>query len=460
MTQFEFYKSFQFMIELIAAEGLFLVTMERRKYFLPKVCLSLVCSFAFSFFFPTLFEHPLYMSFTFICLFLFTVAAMKFIFDESLLKLSFCAIAGYTVQHLAYQSYNVVKVAMSGVGNQTMGMYGNDSVQIFSNPLFTIIYFFLFIVIYFFAYYFFASKLKSQDFKMPSVFGFFLVSVLLVVDVILNAIAVNLFKTREGIILSGVYNMVCCVLGLFLQFEVLIRFELQTQLRMNEIVRRLEKERFSAVKEATETINIKCHDLKHQIRILKQDNMISDAAASDVEKAIDDYSVFEFTGNSALDIVLTETNRACRKNNIRASYMADGKLISFMTDEEVYSLFYNLFDNAVEALVDAPQEKRTMGLRIENRFGSLVSVTVYNYCGDKKLEFLGGLPKTTKERDDIHGFGLKSVKRIIDKYKGTLDITKEDEMFTVNILFSVKDLPVKTKKVQTEQNAPGDCSPT
>ena len=43
--------------------------------------------------------------------------------------------------------------------------------------------------------------------------------------------------------------------------------------------------------------------------------------------------------------------------------MADGKLISFMKDEDVYSLFYNLLDNAVEALLEAPEDKRTMGLR-------------------------------------------------------------------------------------------------
>ena len=436
MTQFQFYKSFQFMAELIIAEGLFLATMKRRKYFSLRLIAAVVSSVAFAYLFPNFSDHPLYMSFTFISIFVFTLIAMKFVFEESILKLSYCAVAGYTVQHLAYQANNVATVAMAGSSNVSMGMYGQSFAPTFSNPFFTIIYFFLFIAIYFFAYYLFARKLKDQNFEMPSVFAFVLVALLLVVDVVLNALAVNLLKSNVGTVLSGVYNIVCCILGLFLQFEVLVRFELQTQLRMNEIVRRLERERFSAIKEATETINIKCHDLKYRVRALKSGNIDTDSATEDIEAAVDEYSVFAFTGNSALDIVLTETNRACRKNNIRASYMADGKLISFMKDEDVYSLFYNLLDNAVEALLDAPEGKRTMGLRIENRLGSLVSVTVYNFCGDKKLEFSGGLPKTTKEREDIHGFGLKSVKRICDKYKGTLDITLEDGFFTVYILFS------------------------
>ena len=55
----------------------------------------------------------------------------------------------------------------------------------------------------------------------------------------------------------------------------------------------------------------------------------------------------------------------------------------------------------------------------------------------KRQEFVcsNGLTKTTKKHEDIHGFGLKSVKRICEKYDGTLDICPENNFFNVNILF-------------------------
>ena len=130
------------MAELIIAEGLFLATMKRRKYFSLRLIAAVVSSVAFAYFFPNFSDHPLYMSFTFISIFVFTLIAMKFVFEESILKLSYCAVAGYTVQHLAYQANNVVTVAMAGSSDVSMGMYGQNFAPTFSNPFFTIIYFF------------------------------------------------------------------------------------------------------------------------------------------------------------------------------------------------------------------------------------------------------------------------------------------------------------------------------
>lgn len=435
MTQLEFYKSFQFMAELLIAETLFLFPLRKRKLFLLRVIAAIGCSFLFSVLFPVASQHFLYMSFMFMALFIFTVCAAKFAFKESWLKISFCCVAGYTVQHLAYQANNIMTMIMTGGNTALSGMYGESFVPMFSNPLFAILYFFIFISIYFFSYYFFGRKLKEQKFVMPPVFGFVLVTMLLFVDVILNSVAVYAMTTSLGIILSGLYNIVCCLLGLFLQFEVLLRWELHSQLRMARIVRRCERERYAALKEAMETINIKCHDLRHQIRRFREDNVLSEAAAADMENAITEYAAFAFTGNSALDMVLSETNHRCARCGVRASYMADGRLIDFMSDEDIYSLFSNLLENAVEATVQCPEELRTMGLRIENRLGSLVSVTVYNYCGQEEFVYADGLPKTTKNREDIHGFGLKSVRRVCEKYGGTLDICPEDGFFNVNILF-------------------------
>lgn len=76
---------------------------------------------------------------------------------------------------------------------------------------------------------------------MPPLFGFILTSTLLLVDVVLNAAAVYIIQTYQGLILTGVYNIVCCILGLFLQFEVLLRWDLFSQLRMSKLIRRYEK---------------------------------------------------------------------------------------------------------------------------------------------------------------------------------------------------------------------------
>ena len=55
--------------------------------------------------------------------------------------------------------------------------------------------------------------------------------------------------------------------------------------------------------------------------------------------------------------------------------------------------------------------------------------------------FSDGLPMTTKQEKAHHGFGVKSMRRITEKYDGDLSMNAEDGVFTLNILF-----PLKTEK--------------
>ena len=78
-----------------------------------------------------------------------------------------------------------------------------------------------------------------------------------------------------------------------------------------------------------------------------------------------------------------------------------------------------------------------MGVRVESRCENLLNITVYNYCAQENFVFKDGLPQTTKRQGELHGFGLKSVRRICDKYEGTLDIYPENNLFNVSILFPI-----------------------
>lgn len=44
---------------------------------------------------------------------------------------------------------------------------------------------------------------------------------------------------------------------------------------------------------------------------------------------------------------------------------------------------------------------------------------------------------STKDDSINHGFGIKSIKKIIDKYSGELEMTSENNIFTLEIYLSV-----------------------
>ena len=93
-----------------------------------------------------------------------------------------------------------------------------------------------------------------------------------------------------------------------------------------------EQQRYEQDKRLHDAINIKCHDIRHQI--------------------------------AALDVVLTGKSLSCTSQNITLTYMADGRRIGFMKDSDIYALFGNIPDNAIDAVnqIEDP-ERRLISLR-------------------------------------------------------------------------------------------------
>ena len=58
---------------------------------------------------------------------------------------------------------------------------------------------------------------------------------------------------------------------------------------------------------------------------------------------------------------------------------------------------------------------------------------LYNYY-EGKIQFEQELPVTTKEEKEFHGYGLKSLKYTVHRYKGEVDISTEHNWFRLRIL--------------------------
>lgn len=56
-----------------------------------------------------------------------------------------------------------------------------------------------------------------------------------------------------------------------------------------------------------------------------------------------------------------------------------------------------------------------------------------NYSAEK-LDFEGELPKTTKANKGYHGYGMKSIRRTIEKYGGNMTVHMQNDWFILRIL--------------------------
>ncbi len=183
------------------------------------------------------------------------------------------------------------------------------------------------------------------------------------------------------------------------------------------------------------SLQTKCHDLKHQIRAIRSEagKAKFDEYLNELEDSINEYSTVIECGNQTVDIVLTEKNILCYSNQVKFSYMIDGSLFNFLTEREIYSLFGNALDNALEAVAKIDDPERRMITLKNNARGGMVVLQVENtYAGDLNLAD-DALPHTTKTGSG-HGFGLRSIQRIAEKHAGMMTLRAEDGVFKLTVI--------------------------
>lgn len=188
-------------------------------------------------------------------------------------------------------------------------------------------------------------------------------------------------------------------------------------------------------KESIEIINHKYHDLKHQINILRSESNPEkkEAYLDELENGIKDYESMFKTGNGVLDTLLTNASLKCSRHDITFTCVADGSLLNDLYVMDICTILGKALDNAIEyEVLIEDKEKRLIHVTV-SKMNEFVLIRVENYLQDK-ITFAGDLPKSTKGNPAYHGFGMKSIKYSVEKYKGTMTISADDNWFVINIL--------------------------
>lgn len=235
--------------------------------------------------------------------------------------------------------------------------------------------------------------------------------------------------------LGLVYDMLCCILVLWLQVEQRVEVDWKVQAETERRLRNQMQEQYELFRTNMDLINRKCHDLRHQVAALRieHDPAIREEGLRDMEQAVMIYDSAVQTGNKVLDTVLTQQSLVCEQEHISWTCMADGALLGFMKPVDLYTLFGNALDNAIDSVrqVDDPQ-RRTVAVTVCRQHG-MALIQIENYY-DHGITMKDGLPATTKENADQHGYGLKSIAGIAAQYGGTIRIQTDEDIFILSVL--------------------------
>ncbi|MBR7186039.1 MAG: GHKL domain-containing protein [Clostridia bacterium] len=420
------FSNFITIIEIFVAEYIFLYSFPKRKKFLLKYFLSVAVCIAVCSFIPESVStdnailNNLYTFIRFMGMFSLSVVAMAITFKAPFPTILSMCVAGYAVQHASSRLVIMLGMAFPAL----LGWIRQFAQRNFLSFLELMVFPFTYLLAYFV---FGRLAAKRQIYKNGN-------TLLNILSLAIVVVCIGFSRFPEPYSRMS-FAVALCIVALIVQ----ITLHSVTSLREeNRAIKRLMEEsskRYEASKENIELINIKCHDLKYKLRSF-QDHLPQEEINSMLE-SIDIYDRTYRTGNEALDTILAEKSLLYQKEGIEFTYMGDGKSLSFMSVTDIYSFFGNALDNAIEAVKKLEDKnKRIISLTIQN-LGELVVVNVSNYF-DGKISFEEGIPLTSKQLEaGYHGFGIKSIRLIAEKYKGKMDIGIEGETFNLTVGFTV-----------------------
>ncbi len=226
-----------------------------------------------------------------------------------------------------------------------------------------------------------------------------------------------------------------CVTILYLQNTLFKKSAMKQELNTLNQLWHQQKEQYELSRETIALINHKCHDLKHQIAAMRAITSPEEREKylREVEDSVQIYDSIVKTGNEVLDTVLTEKSLFCAANNIKINCIADGRRMDVMDPVDLYTVFGNALDNAVESVKQLEnQEMRMIDVLVYVRQQFLM-INIMNPIGNR-LEFDGELPVSTKTKNGYHGFGLKSIRHTVEKYNGFMKIDTAENIFSLKIL--------------------------
>lgn len=298
--------------------------------------------------------------------------------------------------------------------------------------------------------------LKKKDPNIPVIkkYLYFIYCLIgLLFCIYISAVTVKsyyLFKdtsfTNSMIIISSFFTIIFFLLLAYI-YNLGCEKEKNQQLSLERQQLMLEEAEYKSLLELTASLRLFKHDVQHHLDAIKY--ISHNGSTSELDDyisnfigEINDAHKFISSGNTAIDSVLTSKIPLAESLGISVTYSLSIPDEFNINPVNITTILGNLWNNSIEAceklhtcnnssispIIDfyiKPIQNMLL-ISIENTFDGYVS----------KNE--NGIYMSTKTDNNNHGFGLQRVIDITKKNDGFIDITTNDNMFCVHIMFPIK----------------------
>lgn len=133
-----------------------------------------------------------------------------------------------------------------------------------------------------------------------------------------------------------------------------------------------------------------------------------------------------YANDPYINAVVSGYSTLFERNNVKFTYNIQIEPIE-KYQVELCLVFSNALQNALEASMNLPQEKRSVSVSAKMKFGYLVLQVANYFTGQVELKD-GSIPQTTKDSAG-HGYGLISIKTTLESLDGVLHLRTDNDVF-------------------------------
>ena len=138
-----------------------------------------------------------------------------------------------------------------------------------------------------------------------------------------------------------------------------------------------------------------------------------------------------------LNAILARYGRECLDEHIAFHADIRSGMVDFIADADITSLFCNLLDNAVEAAGHSPDSFIEISVCKREKTPFII-ITMINSSRKNPFDDPGGRLATTKSDRHKHGFGIKSIQKVVSRYHGNMQMYYNQESLTFHTVITLK----------------------
>lgn len=268
------------------------------------------------------------------------------------------------------------------------------------------------------------------------IYSIILIQTMLVIvyDIILKFSAASLKKKEWGLIISEIGIIVLVIVSFYMTYSLSKSNSEAEQLRM---IRQQEEYRISYaknIKEQYEEIRRMRHDMKQNLAVISalyREHKYNEANeyAGRVSDNLEKIEMVIDVHNDFINAILNSKLSIASEYGIRVICVSSSN-IDGINDIDLCSLLGNILDNAIEAAKHCQNGCIEVSIRSEeNAVLVIIANTISESVLDKNKEL-----KSTKKNFSCHGYGVKTIRSIAEKYKGTASFYEEGDMFYCQVM--------------------------